>query len=68
MAAMLAAGSYSRIGFSSCLAVRVRCAKGSRWNFVPPGTRNNTPFLEPFWDLMSLMMSGFPENCILFDS
>ena len=50
---------------SLCSRVCTAC-EGSGWKWLPHDTRNNTPLLEPYWDLMSL--TGFPENCILLDS
>ena len=68
MAAVLAAASYSRIGFSLCLAARarrVRVPGGSEFH-LEPGTIH--PCWNLYWNLMSLMLSKFPANCILFDS
>ena len=67
MAAELVAAIYSR-RFQYFLSCACTVCEGSRWKCVPPVTRNNTPLLEHYWELMSLMLSEFPENCILFDS
>ena len=73
MAAVLAAARYSRIGFSLYLSVRarhVRVPGGSVFHLEPvtinPFCNLTGTLLEPYWNLMSLMLSKFPENCIIF--
>ena len=68
IAAVLAAASYFRIGFSLRLAVsarRVRVPGGITFHLEPVTIH---PCWKLYWGLMPLMLSKFPENCIIFDS
>ena len=66
MAADLDAAILIQDKFQSLRSRVCTACEGLRWKSVPPGTRNNTPLMESYWDAMS--WTGFPENYILLDS